>query len=94
MDNSTQNNQAQAAQQTQASQGNSPQPLDDGYLVSQMVDPAKISQEQLANDLEMLKQAEIVPEVDKSQEIIRKINDGEKSQELAALELANPFKGE
>ncbi len=90
----------------QTSQTNNQTPLpnptssvtDSGYLVSEQVDPNRISNDQLASDLEALKKSEVIIPSDsvisnKDQEEFVEY-DPNKSQVSAALELKNPFRGE
>jgi hypothetical protein len=68
-------------------------PVDDGYNVTTLVDPSKIEASQVQSDLEALKAAE-ADNSPAGQVAVKKVAPKNKPQELVALELANPFRGE
>ncbi len=74
--------------------------VDDGYLSTVQIDPNKLSQSQVQSDLEAIKRAEFgsadptSPSEKEEQPLSTEEVQAKKPQELAALELKNPFKGE
>jgi hypothetical protein len=70
----------------------SPVNPDDGYNVTAQVNPMSIDQTQVLSDLAALKAAE--GELSPSPAAVKKVVKVNKPQELAALELQNPFRGE
>jgi hypothetical protein len=67
--------------------------VDDGYNVTTQVDPTKIDSSQVQSDLAALKEAE-GKSSPAGQVVVKKAAAKTKPQELVALELANPFRGE
>jgi hypothetical protein len=67
--------------------------VDDGYNVTTQIDPSKIDASQVQSDLEALKAAE-ADSSPTGQVAVKKVAAKSKPQELVALELANPFRGE